>query len=194
MIVILDNGHGNNTAGKRSPKWNDGTQLFEYEFNRDVVSRIAVALSAIGIKYKILVPELNDISLGERCRRANAVYAQDKNSFLLSIHANAGGGTGWEVYTTRGKTKSDAYATIFFDEVQKEFPNEKMRKDMSDGDVDREANFYIIANTKCPAILTENFFMDNETDCKKLLDGKFRQRIADAHVRAIKRIADSLKK
>ena len=26
--IILDNGHGNNTPGKRSPKWEDGTQLF----------------------------------------------------------------------------------------------------------------------------------------------------------------------
>ena len=28
-IVILDNGHGEETAGKRSPVWSDGKQLFE---------------------------------------------------------------------------------------------------------------------------------------------------------------------
>ena len=35
-IVILDNGHGEETAGKRSPVWGDGSQLFEWEFNRDI--------------------------------------------------------------------------------------------------------------------------------------------------------------
>jgi N-acetylmuramoyl-L-alanine amidase len=29
---------------------------------------------------------------------------------------------------------------------------------MSDGDPDKEANLYVIKNTKCPAVLTENFF------------------------------------
>lgn len=29
MLVVLDNGHGNNTPGKRSPVWDDGTQLYE---------------------------------------------------------------------------------------------------------------------------------------------------------------------
>ena len=43
--IILDNGHGNNTPGKRSPKWEDGTQLFEYEFNRDIVKRISAMLA-----------------------------------------------------------------------------------------------------------------------------------------------------
>lgn len=39
-MVILDAGHGYNTKGKRSPVWSDGSQLFEWEFNRDVVKRI----------------------------------------------------------------------------------------------------------------------------------------------------------
>ena len=30
MKVLLDNGHGENTPGKRSPKWSDGSQLFEW--------------------------------------------------------------------------------------------------------------------------------------------------------------------
>ena len=31
MKVLLDNGHGENTPGKRSPKWSDGSQLKTYE-------------------------------------------------------------------------------------------------------------------------------------------------------------------
>lgn len=193
MIVILDNGHGNNTAGKRSPVWGDGTQLFEYEFNRDIVRRIAEKLHKECIKYHILVPEINDVSLGERVRRANKLYdTNNKQAFVISVHANAGGGTGWEVFTSKGQTKSDAIATIFFEEAQREFaPEWRMRSDYTDGDPDKEENFYILRNTKGPAILTENFFMDTEKDCRLIMSEEGRNRVADVHVRAIKRVLAS---
>lgn len=189
--VILDNGHGNNTAGKRSPVWSDGKQLFEYEFNRDIVRRIAAQLNAAGIPYRILVPEETDISLGERCRRANTIYTETGGDcFLLSIHANAGGGTGWEVYTSPGETKADAIATVFAEEAQRVFVPDgwRMRFDYADGDPDKESAFYILKHTSCPAILTENFFMDTEKDCRFIMSNDGREQIADMHVAAIKRV------
>lgn len=190
FVVILDNGHGLETQGKRSPKWKDGTQLFEYEFNRNIVNRIAKMLDAIGIKYRVLVPEVIDISLGERCRRANRIYQEtDGKCFVVSIHANAGGGTGWEVYTSKGQTKSDAIATVFYNEAKKAFPEQRMRTDIhSDGDPDKESQFYILVHTKAPSILTENFFMDNEKDCRLIMSEEGRERIARFHVEAIKKI------
>jgi N-acetylmuramoyl-L-alanine amidase len=187
--VILDNGHGENTPGKRSPVWADGKQLFEYEFNRDVVQRIFAALGKFGINRYILVPEYTDVSLAERCRRANAIYAKDRTAFLLSIHANAGGGTGWECYTSPGKTKSDGMATIFYEQAEKTFGKDwKIRKDLSDGDPDKEENFYMLKNTACPAVLTENFFMDTERDCRYIMSEAGLQAVADMHVEAIKKI------
>ena len=188
-IVILDNGHGKETPGKRSPVWSDGKQLFEWEFNRDIVRRIAEQLKAENIPFSILVPETNDVTLGERCRRANAIHAKNnKEAFLVSVHANAGGGTGWECYTSVGNTKSDAIATTICDLAKQKFPGEKMRFDYSDGDPDQESQFYILKNTNCPAILTENFFMDNEKDCRFIMSNNGRQMIADLHVAAIKKV------
>lgn len=193
IMVILDNGHGFNCAGKRSPKWEDGTQLFEYEFNRDIVNRIAEKLQKLNISHFILVPEEKDISLTERVNRANKINKQYRNKcFLISIHANAGGGTGWEVWTSIGQTKSDDIATIMWQEMKTEFPSEKMRVDMADGDVDKEKNFTILYETKCPAILTENFFMDTEKDCRLIMSNTGRQKIANAHVRAIQKVIDTL--
>ena len=190
-IVLLDNGHGKETAGKRSPVWSDGSQLFEWEFNRDIVRRIAERLQADGIPYRILVPEENDISLTERAKRANE-YAKEFNgkAYVLSIHANAGGGTGWEVYTSPGQTPSDAIATVFFEEAGREFVPDgwRMRSDYSDGDPDKEAQFYILTKTTCPAVLTENFFMDTEKDCRFIMSEDGRERIANMHVAAIKRV------
>lgn len=182
-LYILDNGHGLNTEGKRSPVY-DGIQLLEYEFNRDIVNRLGTMLSWAGIEYRTLVPETQDIPLSERVRRANAWGARD--SVLVSIHANAGGGNGLEVWTSKGETKSDAIATVFLQTMALTFPEAKIRQDNIDGDPDKEADFYILKNTTMPAILTENFFMDNKSDCTKyLMTEEGRSLIAFAHYLAI---------
>lgn len=188
-MPLLDNGHGQNTPGKRSPVWADGSQLFEWEFNRDIVRRIADKLDDMAIRYEILTPETNDVSLQERCRRANEYQQMYNNCVLFSIHGNAGGGTGWECYTSQGTTKADEIATLLYEEAEKEFAGWKIRKDYIDGDADKEANFYILRHTVCPAVLTENFFMDNEKDCKFMLSEDGRERIAKIHINVIKKLA-----
>lgn len=190
IMPLLDNGHGVNCAGKRSPIWGDGSQLFEWEFNRDIVRRIAAKLDDLAILYEILTPETNDVSLQERCRRANEYQQMYNNCVLFSIHGNAGGGTGWECYTSRGTTKADEIATVLCKEAEKEFAPDgwKMRFDYYDGDPDKESQFYILKHTVCPAVLSENFFFDNEKDCKYMLDNEFRNRIAKIHYLAIKKI------
>lgn len=188
--IILENGHGSQTPGKRSPIWPDGSQLLEWEFNRDIVSRLSEMLVRSGIPYEVLVPEMSDVPLAERCRRANEIYDREAgNCILLSIHGNAGGGTGWEAYTTRGETKADGLASLLYEEAEREFARDgwRIRKDFADGDADKESDFYILKHTKAPAVLTENFFMDNERDCRLMLSAEGRDRIARVHFNAIKR-------
>ena len=200
-VIILDNGHAKSTPGKRSPIFDNGkTQFFEYEFNRDIVKRISEKLEKLGIKYYIIVPELEeDIKLTKRANRANEIckkYGTGK-CLLISIHSNAAGNgstwmkaRGWSVYTTKGVTKSDKIATIFYEEAEKLLPkyNMTLRKDMSDGDPDYESNFTILYAALCPAILTENLFYDNKIDVDFLMTEEGRNVIADIHVNAIKRI------
>lgn len=190
MVVILENGHGVDCAGKRSPIWGDGSQLLEWEFNRDIVSRLSEMLLRSGIPYEVLVPEMSDVPLSERCRRANEIY--DRNNghcFLISIHANAGGGSGIEVYTSRGETNADGIAFEIFNQLDEEFGKEwPMRADWADGDPDKEEDFYILSHTKCPAVLVELFFMDNEKDCRFILSGEGRQRCASAIYKAIRNV------
>jgi N-acetylmuramoyl-L-alanine amidase len=197
MIVLLDNGHGGmingkyQTPGKRSPKWADGSQLFEGEFNRAIVNGIIEQLTTLKIPYVNIAPEYMDVSLEERVRRANS-YPADK-SFYISVHSNAGGGQGCEIYTTVGQTKSDGIATLFAEAYKKFFPEKPLRVDLSDGDPDKESNFYVLKNTRMPAILTENFFMDNEFECKTLLmTRQGRQRLIDYHVAGIMAVKQNL--
>ncbi|PTX58986.1 N-acetylmuramoyl-L-alanine amidase [Kordia periserrulae] len=197
MIVLLDNGHGGlingtyQTPGKRSPIWNDGSQLFEGEFNRAIVNGIIEELTALRIPYDNIAPEYRDVTLETRVRRANRYGS--RNCFYISVHSNAGGGHGSEIFTSVNNTKSDKIATVFGEEYKRVFPDRRLRTDFSDGDLDKEKNFYVLKNTKMPAILTENFFMDNEEECKTLLmTREGREKIIRYHVDAIKRVQHEL--
>lgn len=57
MKILIDNGHGAETRGKRSP---DG-RLLEYRENRIIARGIVTALAARGLDAALLVPEENDI-------------------------------------------------------------------------------------------------------------------------------------
>ena len=121
-------------------------------------------------------------------KRMNAALsAIGRNVNQIAKRVNAGGGTGWEAWTSVGETEADNYATIFYEEAARAFPEQRMRMDTTDGDPDKEAHFYLLRHTTCPAIITENFFMDTEADCRLILSEEGRKRVADMHVSALLR-------
>lgn len=192
MRVLIDNGHGIDTPGKRSP---DG-RFREYLWNRWIAADVCARLLADGIDASLLVPETNDIALSTRVRRANKVCTEVGawNVLLVSIHANAAGdgsrwmnAQGWSAYTSPGNTKADAAAEAFYDAFEAAFPDRRIRKDMSDGDRDWEANFTLLKNTRCPAVLLENFFYDNREECSWLLSHYTQYRIVTAICDGVKR-------
>ena len=191
--ILLDPGHGGmidgvyQTAGKRSPDtW--GPVYYEGVGNRDIVKRIMKGFDECGINYINLVPEETDVPLDERTARANTFAKSLSSTIYQSVHSNGGGGTGFSVYTYIGQTSSDTYATVLYEEFQKEFPEERIRTDYSDGDPDKEANFWVLKHTAMPSLLSENFFMDTKADYELLMTETGRQRIADCHIAAYKRI------
>lgn len=197
-IVLLDAGHGGmiggvyQTAGKRSPIWDDGSQYFEGVGNRQIREELAKMLRAEGIRYKYVNEGERDMSLRNRVNYINSQARKygAGNTLLISIHSDAFSNPqahGWSCFTTRGTTNSDKYAEMLYDKMREQFPNERFRTDLSDGDQDKEAQFYIIRKTICPAILSENFFMTNERECKEVLMCKQgRKKIARGHLEMIK--------
>ena len=202
MLILIDNGHGHNTPGKRSP---DG-KFLEYAYTREIATRIVADLTDRGHNAQLLVPEPEDIPLSERVRRINAACLSHQSSparpgisptghpnvILISIHVNAAGNgskwlnaTGWSCYTSKGQTQSDKLADCLYEAAKKNFPDRRIRTDKSDGDPDWEENFYILRKTLCPAVLTENFFMDNHSDLEYLQSRAGKQAIVDTHVEGI---------
>lgn len=204
---ILDNGHGGvkteggkeiyTTAPHHTDKQNtwkkmyihpDGTKIYEGDFNRKIVDKLSRMLTHENIAFKWACPELEDLPLKERVDRADELHRIHKNCIFVSIHGNAGKGTGFEVFTSVGQTQSDEIAEVFIEEIEKVFPQETKRVELSDGDQDKEAHFYVLRKTDCPAILTENFFMDQLDDCKLMLSEEGQIKIAKAHFNAILKI------
>ena len=184
--VLIDNGHGIDTAGKRSP---DGV-LREYAYARKIAGRIVEELKERGFDADRLVKEENDVPLSVRCSRVNSWCRKlgNVNVVMVSVHCNAAGNgmwmsaRGWSAYTTKGLTVSDKLATCLYNEAEKNFTGMKIRKDCTDGDADIEENFYILKNTSCAAVLTENFFQDNKEDVTFLLSQDGQDKIVKTHV------------
>lgn len=189
ITIILDAGHGENTPGKRSPITEDGRQLFEWKFNRDLSNRIKVTCDQLGIKCIQANIDNTDPSLSTRANNINKIVRRESElgnqCLMISLHGNAcysdgrwSKATGWEVYSTEGTTKSDEFAKLLCKHFQIIFPDKKLRGH-------KEKNFTLIYKCSCPCVLTENFFYDGIDDFELMMSEKGLQKITDLHVAAI---------
>lgn len=194
--ILFDNGHGGvingvyQTKGKRSPEYDEGV-LFEGEFNRGIVNRLVNMCEVAGIPYVNVAATNRDIGLDNRVDFANTLEKDYGDCVYISIHANAGGGTGYEVFTSPGPTRSDDYAEIIIEKFGQTLPELRLRSDKSDGDHDKEAKFYVLTQTRMPSVLVECAFMDTKSPDYLLLKSESaRDRMAMAIFQAIKVITD----
>ena len=169
---IIDPGHGGHDSGAVS---GDGSLL-----EKDVVLAVAKEVGRIleaSLSVKVPMTRVDDrfLTLGRRAALANNLKAP-----LLSIHANAGGGHGIEVFTSPGQTESDSWATDVLDSMAKEFPNRRIRSDFRDGDADKEARFTVLTKTSKPAILVELGFIDTREGQTFLGYHKNQKRLAES--------------
>ena len=164
-------------------------KYYEGVGNRDIVRRIKLLCDKERIRYFDVVDSEKDIPLYTRTYRGNKFYAKDRDCVYLAINSNAFNkqqAHGYTVWTSKGQTKSDGYATIFWNEFRAMFPNDVNKGELSDGDVDYEAQFYVLAYTAMPAVLTESLFYTNYQDVLILSSEAGRQKIAQAHFNAMK--------
>jgi len=137
---------------------------------------------------------LNDIWVQYNSRtpgHKDFFYANLNNSSLVRDIGGWNSVRGIEIYTSIGETRSDLCATIIMEEVSAAGIPDLMpvRADyLSDGDVDKEANYYVLKNTVMPAVLIECGFMTNKEDVKLMSDPTFQELLALSWLNAIQRI------
>jgi len=190
----LDNGHGKLTSGKRSPKLKDGTQLYEYEFNRDIVKRIIKILETLGISYFEVVPEIEvDNFLAGRVLRVNNLETE-KPKLLVSIHCNTGLAPSGQWSTTNGIETWHTYNSKTSKKLATTFQKHLLYKlKWKDRGIKAKPvqQLYVLKHSDCPTILTENGFYNNKEQLLELMKEEVREKIAEAHVEAILEIEEN---
>ncbi len=181
-LIALDDGHGMETAGKRTPYLEVlGREFHENEFNSPVVKMIAAMLNQYDAFETIqTAPTDIDTPLAERV----AIADNAKADLFVSVHANAFDGTfegsnpeGISVHCYPGSTKGKKMANILLRHLM------QGTTQVSRGVV--ESNFYVLRETDMAAVLSENLFMDNPEEALLMIDPIFQREVAIEHVKAI---------
>lgn len=180
--LIIDAGHGGMlfgeylTPGKRSPgkEHHCDPGIFEGETNRD----IARHLFERNRFAEMLTPGPIDIPIGKRVKAINAVA--DSRTLLVSIHCNAPKGSGWSksrghtVFHSRNASgRSERFAVLISENLIEHVPSIPSRGT-------KKANWSILKDTICPAVLVECGFMTNRDEAELLASQFTQESIASA--------------
>lgn len=153
MLACINGGH---CPGVDSGAVGRVLGLQEANVTRDVMNLTATYLEAAGVS----TIKVQEDDLGTICYVSNYNNAD----LFISIHCNSAENpqaNGTEIFTSRGQTNADALATCIMNQISSTFPNLYVRADYTDGDVDKEAGFYVLNNTNAPAVLIELAFISN---------------------------------
>ncbi|TCT23402.1 N-acetylmuramoyl-L-alanine amidase [Melghiribacillus thermohalophilus] len=167
--IFLDPGHGGSDPGAT------GNGLKEKDLNLKIALKVRDILNNEYEGHDIRMSRNSDItkSLSARTDEANAWGA----NYYLSIHINAGGGTGFESFIYNGnypgKQETDRLRNIIHDTIMQHVDFQDRGK--------KEANFHVLRETAMPASLTENGFIDHSNDAQKLKSDAFLNKIARGH-------------
>lgn len=159
MKICIDAGH--NHSG-----WDTGATANGLR-EQDVTFDIAAILKNILNQHKIetvltresatqnLGTSVNS-SLKQRVQRSNL----ERCDYFVSLHCNAGGGTGTEVLVIKKGGKAELLAEAVLLEITKQFSLQSRGV--------KEANLLVLRETDCPAILVETAFLDHPSDAQLL--------------------------
>src|SRR5690625_5247352 len=157
--IVLDAGHGGHDGGASA------YGLLEKTLTLQIVLKIRDYLNKHYTGHTIKLTRSTDkyLTLTQRTNIANNWGAD----YFMSIHINAGGGTGYEDYIYNGNVSA---AT----RTNQDIINREVIK--ATGWTNRgkkRANFAVVRQTNMPAILTESGFIDRKSDADKLKSDSF---------------------
>lgn len=178
-LIAIDDGHGVDTPGKRSPKRDNGTFFKENDFNRPTAGYLEKELKRNGFRVLQVAPESQDIPLKERTNRANVANAD----LYVSIHANSAGSS-WNgahgietfIYTNPNQSSKDIAKM-----VQRNLCKDTGLRDRGV----KTADFHVLRETKMDAILVECGFMSNKSECQLLETTSYQVKCARAICKGI---------
>lgn len=172
MKLYLDPGHGGSDPGAT------GNGLSEKDVTLDIALKIRSILVDQYENVEVMMSRTSDTtkSLNQRTNEANAWGAD----FYLSIHINAGGGTGYEDYIYSGLSDSSRTAN-YQDIIHAEVIKLNQLRDRGQ----KKANFHVLRESSMDALLSENGFIDHAQDAGLMKQASWRQNVAQGHANGI---------
>lgn len=168
--VYLDAGHGGSDPGAI------GNGLKEKDLTLSIAKHARDYLQSNykGVSVRMSRTSDKTLSLTQRTNDANSWGAD----VFVSVHINAGGGIGYEDFIYNGSVSNDTkkLQDCIHNEVAPLFTKNRGQK---------RANFAVVRQTKMPAVLTENGFIDNKTDADFLSKDSNLKKIGEAHAKGI---------
>lgn len=164
MILCLDAGHVSQLDNGAC-----GNNLQEATLTGDICERVATKLSSYDVDVR-QVPRTD--SLQERTDYANAIGA----GAYVSIHINAGGGTGYEDYICPTITASSVTLQNAIHASVMGYLSPLGIKDRGK----KVANFAVLRLTNCPSVLLECLFIDTPSDAAWLKNDSFLDGLSNA--------------
>ena len=172
-IICFDYGHGG-LPGERYDPGAVGNGLRESNLTEKIGNLCVGKLSKYNVDIKIIPRSVN---LNNRVNFANKL----KPDLLLSIHVNAGGGTGFESYISNSPLQNSIkYQNIIHNNIV----NYLATYGLKDRSMKRK-DFIILKYSNTPSVLLENLFIDSINDIKFLKDDKFLDGLADSVVKGV---------
>ena len=167
--IYIDAGHGGNDPGS------SGNGLKEKDVTLTIAKKVQALLKGYAT-VKMSRTTDRTLSLTQRTNDANNWGAE----YFLSIHINAGGGTGYEDYIYDGSVsnKTKTIRDTMHAEIIKQIPDVRNRGK-------KTANFAVLRQTSMPAMLSENLFIDTKADADLLKSNAFLNKLAQGHANGI---------
>ena len=173
MKVFISAGHGGSDPGAVA----NGVK--EKDLNLSIALACRDVLVKHGVEVKMSRTKDEDDPLSEEIRESNA-YGPD---LAVSIHCNAGGGDGAEVFYSYLGGKGKTLAENILAEIVRAGQNSRGAKTRKNS---QGKDYYgFIRETSCPAVIVECAFVDNASDLKILASEGKRQAMGEAIARGI---------
>ena len=168
--VVIDPGHGGHDRGGAP-----GQRVPEKPYTLDVGLRLAEVLRASGFHVVLTRDADYFVGLRQRCDTANA----QQNAVFVSVHFNGA-----------PRTAADGVETYYYSSQSAGLAESVHRRllqvsGLPDRHV-RRRGFFVIRNTRIPAILVEPGFLSNPQSADRIGNsGAYRQQLAQAIARGI---------
>lgn len=192
--LYVDDGHGEGTSGKRTPKLPDGTVILENHFNRPTSELFCKLAEEIGFRILKTSPEIEDTPLLTRTNRANEDFKKLKTKYpkieksklalYISFHYNAYDGVfnekkgGIETLYYPTSVEGKKLATL----IQKELIQGTKQYDRG---IKPRGDLHILRETNMVAVIIEAGFMDKYEEAILMLQPQFQLEVATETITAI---------